>query len=186
KWASALILPWVTLAFLYAAMYARLTRAGMLETMGEDYIRTARAKGLPERTVITRHALRASLTPVLTIFGLDVGLLFGGAILTEQTFSLKGLGNLALEGVIGSDLPVVLGTVVTLSLAVIVMNLVVDVMYAILDPRVGLSCWPKPPRTRGTCCRMLPPAPTPPAPTSPSPPAASARGPRGRSWGSAT
>ncbi|HLV74481.1 peptide/nickel transport system permease protein [Actinomadura hallensis] len=139
KWASALILPWVTLAFLYAAMYARLTRAGMLETMGEDYIRTARAKGLPERTVITRHALRASLTPVLTIFGLDVGLLFGGAILTEQTFSLKGLGNLALEGVIGSDLPVVLGTVVTLSLAVIVMNLVVDVMYGILDPRVRLS-----------------------------------------------
>lgn len=139
KWASALILPWITLAFLYAAMYARLTRAGMLETLSEDYIRTARAKGLPERTVITKHALRASLTPILTVFGLDVGLLFGGAILTEQTFSLKGLGNLALNGVIGSDLPVVLGTVVTLSLAVVFMNLVVDVLYGVIDPRVRFS-----------------------------------------------
>ena len=91
------MLPWVTLAFLYAALYARLTRAGMLETMGEDYIRTARAKGLPERTVVMRHGLRAALTPILTIFGLDLGLLLGGAILTEYTFSLHGLGRLALR-----------------------------------------------------------------------------------------
>ncbi|WP_067473004.1 ABC transporter permease [Actinomadura hibisca] len=139
KWASALILPWITLAFLYAAMYARLTRAGMLETMSEDYIRTARAKGLPERTVITKHALRASLTPLLTVFGLDIGLLFGGAVLTERTFSLKGLGSLALDGVVGSDLPVVLGTVVTASLFVVVANLIVDLLYGVVDPRVRHS-----------------------------------------------
>ncbi len=139
SWAGALILPWVTLAFLYAAMYARLTRAGMLETMSEDYIRTARAKGLPERTVITKHALRASLTPLLTIFGLDFGLLFGGAVLTEKTFSLKGLGSLALDGVIGSDLPVVLGTVLTTAVFVVVANLVVDILYGVVDPRVRFS-----------------------------------------------
>ena len=87
-WARNLVLPWVTLAFLYAALYARLTRAGMLETMSEDYIRTARAKGLPERTVIVKHGLRAALTPIVTIFGMDLGLLLGGAIITETTFSL--------------------------------------------------------------------------------------------------
>ena len=92
-WAYDLILPWITLAFLYAAVYARLTRAGMLETMGEDYIRTARAKGLQERTVVVKHGLRAALTPILTIFGLDLGLLLGGAILTESTFSLPGIGK---------------------------------------------------------------------------------------------
>ena len=90
QWAYDLMLPWITLAFLYAAAYARLTRAGMLETMGEDYIRTARAKGLPERTVVVKHGLRVALTPILTIFGLDLGLLLGGAVLTETTFSLPG------------------------------------------------------------------------------------------------
>ncbi|REF00997.1 ABC transporter permease [Thermomonospora umbrina] len=139
EWASALILPWITLAFLYAAMYARLTRAGMLETMNEDYIRTARAKGLPERTVITRHALRATLTPLLTIFGLDLGLLLGGAVLTEQTFSLKGLGALSLDGVIGSDLPVVLGTVMVAALFIVLANLIVDLLYGAIDPRVRHS-----------------------------------------------
>ncbi|TNY37511.1 ABC transporter permease [Thermomonospora catenispora] len=139
KWASSLILPWTTLAFLYAAMYARLTRAGMLETMNEDFIRTARAKGLPERTVVTKHALRATLTPLLTVFGLDLGLLLGGAILTEQTFSLKGLGRLALDGVIGSDLPVVLGTVMTAALFIVLANLIVDILYGVIDPRVRHS-----------------------------------------------
>ena len=95
-WARNLVLPWVTLAFLYAALYARLTRAGMLETMGEDYIRTARAKGLPERKVIVKHGMRAALTPIVTIFGLDLGLLLGGAILTETTFSLPGLGQFTI------------------------------------------------------------------------------------------
>src|SRR4029453_13339533 len=90
-WAKNLVLPWICLAFLYAALYARLTRAGMLETMSEEYIRTARAKGLPERTVIVKHGLRAALTPIITIFGMDLGLLLGGAILTEVTFSMHGL-----------------------------------------------------------------------------------------------
>ena len=110
-WAYDLLLPWITLAFLFAAAYARLTRAGMLETMGEDYIRTARAKGLPERTVITKHGLRAALTPIVTIFGLDLGLLLGGAVLTESTFSLPGLGKYAIDAIATNDLPKVLGVV---------------------------------------------------------------------------
>jgi len=139
KWAENLILPWVTLAFLYAALYARLTRAGMLETMNEDYIRTARAKGLPERTVITRHALRGALSPILTIFGLDLGLLLGGAILTEYTFSMAGLGQLTLQGVTSSDLPVVLGVTMLAATFVVLANLIVDVLYAVIDPRVRMS-----------------------------------------------
>ena len=95
-WARNLVLPWITLAFLYAALYARLTRAGMLETMSEDYIRTARAKGLVERTVIVKHGLRSALTPIITIFGMDLGLLLGGAIMTEYTFSLHGLGQFTI------------------------------------------------------------------------------------------
>src|SRR5215469_17903350 len=104
-WARNLVLPWVTTAFLYAALYARLTRSGMLETMNEDYIRTARAKGLPEQTVIAKHALRSALTPILTIFGLDIGLLLGGAIITEYTFSLHGLGLFTIEAVQNQDFP---------------------------------------------------------------------------------
>jgi peptide/nickel transport system permease protein len=138
-WAQNLMLPWVTLAFLYAAMYARLTRSGMLETLNEDYIRTARAKGLPERTVITKHALRATLTPILTIFGLDFGLLLGGAVLTETTFNLKGLGELVVNAISGNDLPVVLGVVMFTAIFVVLANLIVDVLYAVVDPRVRLS-----------------------------------------------
>lgn len=139
EWAYSLVLPWVTLAFLYAAMYARLTRAGMLETLSEDYIRTARAKGLPERTVIVRHALRATLTPIITIFGLDLGLLLGGAVLTEYTYSLQGLGRLAIDGINQSDLPVVLGVVMATAFFVVLANLAVDVLYAVADPRVRLT-----------------------------------------------
>lgn len=136
RWAYDLLLPWITLAFLYAAAYARLTRAGMLEVMGEDYIRTARAKGLPERTVVVRHGLRSALTPILTIFGLDLGLLLGGAVLTESTFSLPGIGKYAIEGIFSNDLPKVLGTVMVGAFFVVVANLIVDVLYAVLDPRV--------------------------------------------------
>jgi peptide/nickel transport system permease protein len=136
KWFTSLILPWVSLAFLYAALYARLTRAGMLETLNEDYIRTARAKGLPERTVIVKHGLRATLTPILTVFGLDLGLLLGGAIITEKTFSMKGLGALALDGISQSDLPVVLGVTLTAALFIVVANLIVDLLYGVVDPRV--------------------------------------------------
>ena len=110
EWASNLILPWITLAFLYAALYARLTRAGMLETMSEDYIRTARAKGLPERTVVVKHGLRAALTPILTIFGLDLGLLLGGAVLTETVFSLPGhRASSRIDAISSNDLPMILG-----------------------------------------------------------------------------
>ena len=108
QWAHNLVLPWVTLAFLYAALYARLTRAGMLETMGEDYIRTARAKGVPERQVIFKHGLRAALTPIVTIFGIDLGLLLGGAVLTEFTFSLHGLGLFTILAIQNNDLPEIL------------------------------------------------------------------------------
>jgi ABC-type dipeptide/oligopeptide/nickel transport system permease component len=135
-WFQSLILPWVTLAFLFAALYARLTRAGMLETLGEDYIRTARAKGLPERTVIFKHAMRGSLTPILTIFGLDLGLLIGGAVLTEHTFSIPGLGALAIDSILSGDLPMVLGVVMFTATSVVLANLIVDILYAVIDPRV--------------------------------------------------
>jgi peptide/nickel transport system permease protein len=135
-WAYDLLLPWITLAFLYSAAYARLTRAGMLDTMGEDFIRTARAKGLPERTVVVKHGLRAALTPILTLFGLDLGLLLGGAILTESTFSLPGIGKYSVDAVVNNDLPKVLGVVIVGSLFIIVANLVVDLLYAVVDPRV--------------------------------------------------
>ena len=135
-WARNLVLPWVTLAFLYAALYARLTRAGMLETMGEDYIRTARAKGLPERTVVVKHGLRATLTPIITIFGLDLGLLLGGAILTETTFSLPGLGQFTILAIQNQDLPEIMGVVMIASFFIVIANLIVDILYAVLDPRV--------------------------------------------------
>ncbi len=135
-WARNLVLPWVTLSFLYAALYARLTRAGMLETMNEDYIRTARAKGLPERTVVVKHGLRAALTPILTIFGLDLGLLLGGAVLTESTFSLPGIGKFAIAAITNNDLPEVLGVTMLAAFFIVIANLIVDVLYAAIDPRV--------------------------------------------------
>jgi peptide/nickel transport system permease protein len=135
-WARNLVLPWTCLAFLYAALYARLTRAGMLETMSEDYIRTARAKGLPERTVIFKHGLRAALTPIVTIFGIDLGLLLGGAIITEYTFSLHGLGLFTILAVQNQDLPEILGVTMLAAFFIVLANLVVDVLYAVVDPRV--------------------------------------------------
>ncbi|GAB3663995.1 ABC transporter permease [Actinocorallia lasiicapitis] len=138
-WAFNLILPWVTLAFLYAALYARLTRAGMLEILNEDYIRTARAKGLPEKVVVTRHALRATLTPILTVFGLDLGLLLGGAVLTESTFGFAGLGALSVQSILSGDLPMVMGVVLVATIFIVFASLIVDVLYAVIDPRVRLS-----------------------------------------------
>jgi len=135
-WAYDLLLPWISLALLFSAQYARLTRAGMLETMGEDYIRTARAKGLPERTVVVKHGLRAALTPLLTIFGLDFGLLVGGAVLTESAFGLNGLGKYAVDGIRAGDLPKILGVTLVAALFVVIANLVVDLLYAVVDPRV--------------------------------------------------
>jgi peptide/nickel transport system permease protein len=133
---SHMILPWVTLALLYAAFYARMTRNNLLETLGEDYIRTARAKGLPERDVIFKHGLRASLTPIVTMFGMDIALLVGGAVITETVFNIQGLGYLAINSATNQDLPIVAGVVLLAAVAVAVMNLVVDIAYAFIDPRV--------------------------------------------------
>ena len=135
-WARNLVLPWVTLAFLYAALYARLTRSTMLETMSEDYIRTARAKGLPERTVVVKHGLRSALTPITTIFGIDLGLLIGGAIITEVTFSLHGLGLFTYQAIQNQDFPEIMGVVLLSSFFIVIANLVVDILYAVIDPRV--------------------------------------------------
>jgi len=139
EWFKSLILPWIAVALLYAAFYSRLTRNQMLETLGEDYIRTARAKGLRERTVIGKHALRAGLTPIVTAAGLDLAGLLGGAIVTEQVFALPGLGRLSVQSVTTSDLPVITGTVLVAAFFVILANLVVDLLYAVIDPRVRLA-----------------------------------------------
>lgn len=139
EWARHLILPWFTLAFITAATYARLTRGSMLEVLGEDYIRTARAKGLPERTVIYKHALRSALTPIVTLLGIDVATLLGGTVVTERLFGLQGIGQSALVAVQRSDLPVVLGTVLVAALFIVIANIIVDIVYAALDARVRLS-----------------------------------------------
>lgn len=138
NWFRGLVLPWISLALISAATYTRLTRSSMLEVMGEDYIRTARAKGLLERRVIYRHALRSALTPVISQFGIDVGVLLGGAILTEVTFGMPGLGYTAVNAIEQQDLPVVIGVVLVATIAVVVANIVVDIAYAVLDPRVRL------------------------------------------------
>ena len=139
EWFTHLIMPWVVLALLYAAFYARMTRGNLIDTMGEDFIRTARAKGLPERKVVMKHGLRASLTPVVTMFGMDLALLLGGAIITEKVFDIKGIGAWAVDSVFRSDLPVVVGVTILAALAVTLMNLIVDLVYAYLDPRVRLA-----------------------------------------------
>lgn len=138
-WAWNLIIPWCSLAFLYSALYARLTRAGMLETMGEDYVRTARAKGLRERTVVTKHGLRAALTPIVTIFGMDFALLLGGAVITEQVFSFQGMGAYAIQAVKENDLPMVMGVTLVAAFFIVLCNLLVDLVYAAIDPRVRYS-----------------------------------------------
>ncbi|HEY4727679.1 MAG TPA: ABC transporter permease, partial [Actinomycetes bacterium] len=134
-WAQHLLLPWVTLAAVTAATYSRLTRSSMLEVLGEDYIRTARSKGLSEDRVVYRHGLRSALTPVVTLLGIDLGTLLGGVIVTEQVFGLPGLGQLAWQSVTTQDLPVIIGTVLVASAFIVVANLLVDLGYALLDPR---------------------------------------------------
>jgi peptide/nickel transport system permease protein len=133
------ILPWVTLAIAYAALYTRFTRASVLETMSEDYVRTARAKGLDERTILFKHTLRAVLAPITTLAGLDFAGLIGGAIITETIFNLPGLGRLTLRSVNEFDLSVVVATTILAAGVVIVMNLIVDMFYAVLDPRVRVK-----------------------------------------------
>jgi peptide/nickel transport system permease protein len=139
QWFKSLILPWIALSFLFAALYARLTRAGVLETMGEDYIRTARAKGLPRRTVVIKHGLRAALTPIVTIFGIDIGTLIGTAVITESVFNLHGLGQLILQAIGTEDLPVILGVTLIASISLVIANLIVDIIYGFIDPRVSYN-----------------------------------------------
>ena len=136
SWAASLLLPWMVLATAFAAVYARFLRANLLDVMGEDYIRTARAKGLSGRRVVFKHGLRSAITPIVTIFGLDLGILLGGAILTETVFNIPGVGRLAFDAIQKSDLPIVQGTVLLGAFAIIMMNLLVDILYAFLDPRV--------------------------------------------------
>jgi peptide/nickel transport system permease protein len=136
KWLQSLVLPWCVLATAFAAVYARLLRGSLLEVLGEDYIRTARAKGLSERRVILHHGVRSAITPVVTVLGLDIGILLGGAILTETVFNIPGIGRLAYEAILRGDLPVVQGTVLFGAFFIVIMNLIVDILYAFLDPRV--------------------------------------------------
>ena len=139
KFTQTMILPWLVLAILYAAFYTRLTRSQMLETLGEDYIRTARAKGLPEKIVIRKHALRAGLTPIVTAAGLDLAGLLGGAIILETIFSLPGIGSLAVSAVLNPDLPILVGVTLITATFIIIANLIVDLLYAVIDPRVRLG-----------------------------------------------
>ncbi|PKV89568.1 ABC transporter permease [Streptomyces sp. TLI_146] len=135
-WASNLLLPWLALAVLYAAMYARQSRSSMIETMAEPYIRTARAKGLPRRTVVVKHGLRAGMTPILTIFGMDLGGLLAGAVITESIFGLPGIGRLFYGALSSGDQPVILGVTLLAAAFIVVANLAVDLLYAVVDPRV--------------------------------------------------
>ena len=136
QWARFLILPWFALALVTGAAYARLTRGAMLDALGEDYIRTARAKGLSERRVIVFHALRSSLTPVVTQFGIDLGTLMGGAIVTEVVFGLPGLGREVVQAIGKQDLPVIIGVTILSSALIVSANVVVDFVQSLLDPRV--------------------------------------------------
>ncbi|MGC4867683.1 ABC transporter permease [Micromonospora sp. DT53] len=138
KWASGLVLAWVALAFLFSAIYARLSRAQMLETLSEDFVRTARAKGLAKPKVYGRHALRAAITPVVTIAGLDVGGALGGTVITETTFGIQGLGRTAVDAVRSGDLPTIMATVLIAAVFVVLANVLVDLLYAAIDPRVRL------------------------------------------------
>ncbi len=138
KWFTSLLMPWAVLASGSAAVFARIMRGSLSETMREDYIRTARAKGLPESRVV-RHGVRAAVNPLITLFGLELGVLLGGAVLIETVFNIPGIGRLNYEAIVSSDFPVVQGTVLLAALFVIIANIVVDVGYAYLDPRVRFS-----------------------------------------------
>jgi peptide/nickel transport system permease protein len=139
QWARFLILPWASIALVSAATYSRLTRGAMLDVLHEDYIRTARSKGISELRVTTHHALRSALTPVVSQFGIDVGSLMGGAIVTEVVFGLPGLGREAVQAIANQDLPIIMGITILSAALVVAANLVVDVLQAVMDPRVRLE-----------------------------------------------
>ena len=139
QWAYHLILPWCTFMVLFAALYVRLVRANVMETMNEDYVRTARAKGASERRVMIHHVLRNSMLPVVTILGMDIGLALGGAVFTESIFNLPGLGREVISAYNNNDLPLITGVVVFATIAIIIFNLIVDIAYAFMDPRIELT-----------------------------------------------
>jgi peptide/nickel transport system permease protein len=134
-----MLLPWITLGFINSASYSRLSRAQMLETLSEDFVRTAKAKGATARTINYRHALRAAITPIVTIFGIDLGANLGGVVITESTFNLQGTGRIAVSAIDTLNLPVVMATVLMAATFIVVSNVVVDMLYAVIDPRVRLS-----------------------------------------------
>jgi peptide/nickel transport system permease protein len=134
--AEALIMPWCVLAASFAAIYARFLRGNLIDTLNEDFIRTARAKGLSERRVLWKHGVRAAITPIVTLLGLDIGILLGGAILTETVFNIQGIGRLAYDSITQSDFPMIQGTVLFGAFFIVTMSLVVDILYAFIDPRV--------------------------------------------------
>lgn len=134
-----MLLPWITLATVQAAIYTRLSRGQLLETLGEDYIRTARAKGLSERRVVFRHAVRAALTPVVSQLGVDIGQLLGGVVIVEQVFGLGGIGQISIQAVGNDNLPVIIGFVIIAAVFVVLANIIVDLVYAALDPRVRIT-----------------------------------------------
>ena len=139
EWAQILFLPWLTLAFAYAALYTRFVRSSVIDTSNEDYIRTARAKGLSEGVILGKHTLRSALAPIATMAGLDFAGLLGGAILTESVFNLPGLGRLAISAVTKYDLPIIVATTLLAAFIVVIMNLIVDILYAYIDPRVRVA-----------------------------------------------
>jgi peptide/nickel transport system permease protein len=139
QWAYHMVLPWATFAILFAALYVRMIRANVLDTMNEDYVRTARAKGAPEHLVLRSHILRNALLPVVTMLGMDISLALGGAIFTETVYSLPGLGKTAIGALNFNDIPTVEGVIVFATLAIIVFNLLVDLLYAWIDPRIRLT-----------------------------------------------
>ena len=139
QWAYHLVLPWLTFAILFAALYVRMIRANVMETLNEDYVRTARAKGAPEWLVMRSHVLRNALLPVVTMLGMDIGVALGGAIFTESVYGLQGLGKTAINAIETFDLPTTQGVVVFATLCIIVFNLMVDLLYAVIDPRIRLS-----------------------------------------------
>jgi len=139
QWAYHLVLPWATFAILFAALYVRMIRANVIETMNEDYVRTARAKGAPEHQVLRSHILRNAMLPVVTMLGMDIGLALGGAIFTESVYALPGLGKRVLQALETFDLPTIMGIVVFATIVIIVFNLIVDLLYAFIDPRIRLA-----------------------------------------------
>jgi peptide/nickel transport system permease protein len=139
QWAYHMILPWITYAILFAALYVRMIRANVTETLGEDYVRTARAKGAPESRVLRSHVLRNAMLPVVTMLGMDIAVGLGGAVFTESIYGLPGLGRQLIQSLTSFDLPVTMGITVFVTVCVIVINLIVDLLYAVIDPRIRLA-----------------------------------------------